>query len=123
MAASMLSILEPLAAHARSWVLPGNESWFYFSYDYERKRAFGRDLSMMKPKAWINARKIIVLVISGVDGTALVELVPLNLRLSAKYVCEVAIRHLEVSMKAYSPKQGLKGITFHWDNRPSHTSK
>jgi hypothetical protein len=33
MTASMLSILEPLAAHARSWVLPGNESWFYFSYD------------------------------------------------------------------------------------------
>jgi hypothetical protein len=39
MAVSMLSILEPLTAHARSWVLTGNESWFDFSYDYESKLA------------------------------------------------------------------------------------
>jgi hypothetical protein len=78
---------------------------------------------MTKPKALVNMPKIMALVIRGVDGTALVELVLLNLHLNTKYVCEVAIRHLEASMKAYSPKQGLKGITFHWDNSPSHTSK
>jgi hypothetical protein len=37
MAASILSILELLAAHARSWGLTGDESWFYFSYYYEDK--------------------------------------------------------------------------------------
>jgi hypothetical protein len=37
MAASRLSILEPFIPHARSCVLTGDESWFYFSYDYEGK--------------------------------------------------------------------------------------
>jgi hypothetical protein len=37
MTASMLSILEPLTAPARSWVLTGDESWFDFTYDYEYK--------------------------------------------------------------------------------------
>jgi hypothetical protein len=37
MAASMLSILEPWPVHAASWVWTGDQSWFYFSYDYEGK--------------------------------------------------------------------------------------
>jgi hypothetical protein len=41
--ASMLSILEPLTAHARSWGLNGDESWFDFSYDAEGKWALARD--------------------------------------------------------------------------------
>jgi hypothetical protein len=80
----MLSILEPLTAHPRSWVLTGDESWFYFSYDYEDKWTFARDLSMTKQKALINTSKIMVLVIWGVDEPALVEIVPQNLRVSAK---------------------------------------
>jgi hypothetical protein len=30
---------------------------------------------------------------------------------------------MEASVKTHRPKQGLKGITFHWDNAPSHTAK
>jgi hypothetical protein len=43
MAASMLSILEPLTADARSWVLPEDESRFHFSYDSEAQWALARD--------------------------------------------------------------------------------
>jgi hypothetical protein len=84
MAASMLSILEPLTAHVRSWVLAGDESWFYFSYDYEGKWALARDPSMTKPKALINTSKIMVLVIWGVGEAALVEIVLSNRCVSAK---------------------------------------
>jgi hypothetical protein len=30
---------------------------------------------------------------------------------------------MEANMKQHCSKQGLKGITFHWDNTPSHTAK
>jgi hypothetical protein len=43
MAASMLSILESLTAHARSWALTGHAFWFYFSYDHQRKWVLARD--------------------------------------------------------------------------------
>jgi hypothetical protein len=33
MASSVLNILEPLTARARSWTLTRDESWFYFAYD------------------------------------------------------------------------------------------
>jgi hypothetical protein len=49
--ASMLSIFEPLTAHACSWTLTEDKSWSYFSYNYEGKWALLRDSSMMKPKA------------------------------------------------------------------------
>jgi hypothetical protein len=52
--ASMLSILEPLTAHTRSWLFTGNESWFDFSYDCEDKWAVARDPAMTKPKALIS---------------------------------------------------------------------
>jgi hypothetical protein len=57
MAASMLSILEPLTAQARSWALTEDQSWFYFSYDYERKWALARDPSTTKLNALINTQK------------------------------------------------------------------
>jgi hypothetical protein len=63
MTASMLSILEPFTDHARSWVLTGDESWFYFPCDYEGKWALARDSSMTKPEALISIPKIVVLVI------------------------------------------------------------
>jgi hypothetical protein len=94
MAASMLSILEPLIVHARSWILTGDESWFDFSYDYEGKWTLARNSSMTKPRALINTSKIMVLVIWGVDEPALVEIVPSNLRVRAKYLCEFAIPHM-----------------------------
>jgi hypothetical protein len=62
MAASMLSILEPLANHARSWALGRDESWFIFSYDSERKWALARDPSMTRPNVLINIPKIMLLV-------------------------------------------------------------
>jgi hypothetical protein len=67
--------------------------------------------------------KIMVLVIWGVDGHALIEIVPPNLRINTKYLCEFAISHLEINMKMHRPKQGLKGITLHWDHAPNHTAK
>jgi hypothetical protein len=30
---------------------------------------------------------------------------------------------MEANVKTHRPKQGLKGITFYWDNAPSHTAK
>jgi hypothetical protein len=91
MAASMLSILEPLTAHACSWVLAGDESWLYFTYDYECKWDLARDLSMTKPKAFLNTPTIMGLVIWYVDGPVLVEIIPPNLRVSAKYFWDLAI--------------------------------
>jgi hypothetical protein len=78
---------------------------------------------MTRQKALIKISKIMVLVIWGVDGPALIEIVPPNLRVSAKYFCEFAIPHMEASMKTHGPKEGLKDITFHCDNVPSHTAK
>jgi hypothetical protein len=86
---------------------------------------------MMKPKALINTPKIMILVIWDVDGPALVEIVPPNLCVSTKYLCEFAIPHMEANVKTHRPKQGLKDITFHCDNgimlqvtqQKSHLSK
>jgi hypothetical protein len=78
---------------------------------------------MTKSKALINIPKLMVLVIWGVHGPALVEIVPPNLSVSAKCFCEFAIPHLEANLKKRRPKQGLKHITFHCDNAPSHTAK
>jgi hypothetical protein len=123
MAASILSILEPLAIHARTWALIGDESWFYFSCDYEGKWVLAREASITKRKPFINTPKIIVLVMSGWNGLALVEIVPSNLRASLKYLCKFAIPQIEANMKAHRPKHGLKCITFHLDNASSHTAK
>jgi hypothetical protein len=30
---------------------------------------------------------------------------------------------MEANVKTHHPKQGFKGIAFHWDNVPSHTAK
>jgi hypothetical protein len=72
---------------------------------------------MTRLNALINTQKIIVLLIWGGDGPALVEIIPLNLRVSPKHLCEFAIPHMEANVKTYRPKQGLKGITFHWEMR------
>jgi transposase len=63
------------------------------------------------------------LVIWGVDGSALVEIIPPNLRVNAKYFCEFAISDMEANVKTDPRKQGLKYITFHWDNAPIHTTR
>jgi hypothetical protein len=76
MTASMLSILESSIAHARSWVSTGDESRFDFSYDFEGKRALGRGLSMTNRTTLTNTLKIMVLVMWGVDGPALIAIVP-----------------------------------------------
>jgi hypothetical protein len=81
-AARMLSILESLTAHARSRVLTADEPWFYFSYDHKCKWALARDHSMTKPKAFIKASKMMILVVWGVDVTALVKIIPPDLRSS-----------------------------------------
>jgi histone-lysine N-methyltransferase SETMAR len=78
---------------------------------------------MTKPKAVIDTPKIMIVVISGVDAPALVEIVPPTLRVSAKYFCESAIPHMEANVNTHRPKQGLKGITFLLDNAPSHIAK
>jgi hypothetical protein len=78
---------------------------------------------MRKPKPFINTPKIMVLVIWGVDGAVLVETVSQNPRVGAKYLCEFAILHLEASVKTHRINEGLKGITFHWDNAPNPTAK
>jgi histone-lysine N-methyltransferase SETMAR len=78
---------------------------------------------MTKPKALINTQKIRVLVICGVDGPVLVEIVPPNLRVSAKYLCEIVIPAMEAKVKTHRPEHGLKAITFRWDNAPTHTAK
>jgi hypothetical protein len=109
----MLSILESLIAHARFWVLTMDESWFYFSHDSEGKWALARDSSMMKPRALINTPKLMVLVICGADGPALVEIVPPNLRVSAKYLCEFTIPYMETNVKTHRTKQCLKDAAFH----------
>jgi hypothetical protein len=119
----MLSTLERSIAHARSWVLTGDESWVDFSYDYQGKGPFVRDLSMMKPKALINTPKIMVLIIWGAEGQALVEIFPLNLCVRTKYSCKFAIPYMEANVETHCPPQGLKGIIFHWDNAPSYTAK
>jgi histone-lysine N-methyltransferase SETMAR len=67
--------------------------------------------------------KVIVLVIWGLDGPALVEIVPPNVRVSAKYLCEFAIPSIEANVKTHRPKQGLKRIIFHWDHVASHRAK
>jgi hypothetical protein len=67
----------------------------------------------MKPKALINAPKIMVSVIWGVDGHALVKIVTPNLRVIAKCLCEFAIPHMEATVKVHRPKQRLKSIIFH----------
>jgi hypothetical protein len=59
----------------------------------------------------------------GIDGLILVEIVLPNLRVIAKYRCEFAIPHMEANEKTHRPKQGLKGIIFHWNNAPSRTAK
>jgi hypothetical protein len=109
----MLNILELLTVHARSWILTGNESWFYFSYAYEGKWVLARDSSMTKPNALINTRKIMVLVIWGIDGHTLGEIIPSNLLHSGNYSCEFAKLHMEANVKAHRPKQALKGMGFH----------
>jgi hypothetical protein len=78
---------------------------------------------MTKPNALINTPKIMVLVIWGVDGPALVEIVPSNIHVIAKYLCKLAILHMEATVKVHRPKQGLKSITFHWNNAQAHTAK
>jgi hypothetical protein len=83
-ATSMLSILESLNTHARSLILTGDEPWLYSSYDRESKWTLARNSSMTKPKALINAPKIMVLVIWGTDGSVLLEIVPPNLCVNAK---------------------------------------
>jgi hypothetical protein len=79
---------------------------------------------MTQPKAFINTPKIMVLFIWSVYKLALVEIVSLNLCVSAKFLCEFAIPHMEANVKTHRPKQGLECITFplHWDNTPSHTA-
>jgi hypothetical protein len=123
MAASMLSILKPLTARACSCLLAGDTSWFYFSYDCEAKWALARDPSMTKPKTLFKTVIIMVLVIWDVRGPALVEILPSNLRVSAKYLCKFAIRHMKSNAKTHCPKQDLKRITLHSDNVPSHRAK
>jgi hypothetical protein len=100
----MLSLMAPLTAHARSWALTGDESWFDFSYDYEGKRALARDSPMTKPQALINTIKMIILVIWSRDGPALVEIVPPNLHVSAKDLCKFAIPYLKATVNAHRRK-------------------
>jgi hypothetical protein len=59
----------------------------------------------------------------GVHRPTLIEIVPSNLRVSAKYLCEFAIPHMEANVKTHRPKQGLNNIILHWHNAPSHTAK
>jgi hypothetical protein len=56
MTTSILSILESLIDHARSWILNENESWFYFSYDYDGKWALVLEPAMTKAKTLINIK-------------------------------------------------------------------
>jgi hypothetical protein len=71
----------------------------------------------------MNAPKFMILAIWDADGLALVEILPPNLRVSAKYLCEFAIPHLQASVKTHCPNQSLKGIPFYWDNAPRHRAK
>jgi hypothetical protein len=68
---------------------------------------------MTKPRALTDTPKSMILVMWGVDGPSLVEIIPPSLRDSAKDLCEFAISHMEANMKTHRPKQGLKGLTFH----------
>jgi histone-lysine N-methyltransferase SETMAR len=52
----------------------------------------------------------------------LVETIPPNLRVGAKWLCEFAILHLEASVKTHRPNEGLKRLAFHEDNAPSPTA-
>jgi hypothetical protein len=113
MTARMLSILEPLARYARSWVLTADDSWIYFSPDDEGKLVLARDHHMTKPKALINAPKVMTLVVWGVDWTALVKIISPDLRFSAKCMCKSALPHLEASARAHRPKQGFGDIIIH----------
>jgi histone-lysine N-methyltransferase SETMAR len=78
---------------------------------------------MTKPKALINTSRIMVLAIRGVDGRALIEIVPLNLRVGAKYLCEFAISQVEANVKTHCPKLGFNRITLDLDHAPSHIAK
>jgi hypothetical protein len=123
MAASMLSIPEPLTAHACFSGLTGDESWFDFSYEYECKGTLARDPSMTKPETLINAPKIFVSVIWGVDEPALAEIIPqvsvlapstyVKLQSPSESQCE------DASPKTRPPMS----ITFRLNDAPSHIAK
>jgi hypothetical protein len=91
MAIPMLGFLDPSIAHALSWVLPWDEPRLDFSYEYEGKWALGPDPSKTKPKALLNAPRILVLVKWGVGRPALAEVIPPNIRVGTEFLCEFAI--------------------------------
>jgi hypothetical protein len=54
------------------------------------------------------APKIMGLVISSVDGPALVEIAPLNIHVNAKYSCEFTIPYMEANVKTPRSNKAIK---------------
>jgi len=115
------SLLMRLEATPKTEVITADESWFYMDYSHDGRWAHTGDEVETRPKRAIGSRKIMIIVIWGVRGPLLVRCLPETRNFNTQFTIEI-LNELDMAVRRFRPKLGLKHLKFHWDNARPHTS-
>jgi histone-lysine N-methyltransferase SETMAR len=113
-----------LSAKHRGWryILTGDESWFYFTINYDHIWLPDGALTPTRPRHTINTPKRMLTIFWSPLGFPLVQLLPKGQHFNARYFCENILQEINQNRPAATAEDGRRNILLHFDNATPHTA-
>ena len=103
-------------------IITGDESWFFFQYDY--KFQYGKERSKIEYniKPNFSLKKAMITIFFSGSGFLLVDALPKGAKFNSDYFCDTILEGLKKEIHRRRPKMLFKNIFLHMDNAKPHLS-
>lgn len=122
-AKELLFILED--AKHRSWTffITGDESWFYFTIDYETQWTFPNEKPESRPKKIISSPKRMISVLWSPIGFSVVKMLPQGTTFTADYFINTILKEIINTHPQVVRNEPQRKFIVHMDNATPHRAK
>jgi histone-lysine N-methyltransferase SETMAR len=119
-------MLEELDRHAETnfhYLLTGDESWMLYDQQPSRMWAIDREHvdTIVRPSH--HARKTMVTVFFGINGPAVVKILPQGAKFTTEYFIDEILQPLQRKFNPNARPGRISPFELHFDNAPVHNSK
>ena len=103
-------------------IITGDESWYYWSYEYQSQWSTSRDTVPTRTLQKSDSKKsMFTLILSGYGLLTLNQL-PKGQKMNRKYFCDVVLQETREILTSIPEKSGIEGMMIHLDNCKVHNS-
>jgi histone-lysine N-methyltransferase SETMAR len=123
MAIQLKKSIETAKHQGWRFFLTGDESWFYFTTDYEHMwTPEGATLPTRVRRTVASAKRMLTVFWSPL-GFPVIKALPKGMRFNAEYFCSVILREIDANRPSHSAVDRGRNLVLHFDNATVHTAR